>query len=59
MAFLFADKAHHRIIGMVFKTTREEKDFLIQQAKMRGISILSLIRLCLRAQLTNNPEGKK
>jgi hypothetical protein len=36
---------------MLLRLTREERDFLREEANRRGITVLNLLRQCLRDQL--------
>lgn len=55
--FLFAEKKSGRNLSLLLKLSREERDFLHDEAKARGITVLTLLRQCLRSQLINS--GKK
>lgn len=53
---LFADKKNGRNLSVLFKMSRDEKDFLAAEAKKRGISRTALMRKCLRTCLLEEPS---
>jgi hypothetical protein len=48
---MFNDKADNRNLSVLFKMSKDEKDFLIQEARRRGTSIVALLRKCIREKL--------
>ena len=53
---LFTDKKNGRNLSILFKLSRDEKDFLASEAKRRGVSRAALMRKCLRACLLEEPK---
>jgi hypothetical protein len=56
---MFNDKAYNRHLSILFKISKGEKDFLIQEASKRGISIVALLRKCVRDKLVPRAPRKK
>lgn len=56
---LFVQRKLNRNRSMLLRLSREEKEFLRDEANRRGLTMVMLIRQCVRNQLVPEPRVKK